>query len=337
MIIKPVYHVFFFCAITSSVCSQVILEGKVVDQDSKQPIPFANIGIAKANVGTVSNQDGSFLLRIPAHHAQDSITFSSLGFRRVTLFIPSLEKPRELIVQLEEKPRLLREVYVIGKKTKARTFSLGNTSMKGGTMEPDTLYAGRSVALLIENQDPQPDQEFPLYLQSARIRILRSNLSLTRFRLRVNEMDEQTGLPGNDLLQRSVVVESDLKSGWLEFDLSDQSLVMTKPFFITFEQLTTREDRTAIVNGYHQFMKVHPDWVRYDTVVFEGKKEVVQVFERKGIDLPGTYIAVAPVWQAFTCYVRETSLGEWKKVRGIVTATATMSTQPSAKKKVTEP
>lgn len=333
MSLKIFFRVFILSTITSNVYSQIILKGRILDEHSKQPIPFANIGIFKANVGTVSNPDGSFSLRVPASHLQDSITFSSLGFKRVDLFIPSLQKTEDLVIELTEKPQLLREVYVVGKKVKAKTFSLGNTSWKGGVMETDTLYSGQSIALLIENKAPKPEQEFPLYIKSARIRILRSNLALTRFRLRVNEMDEQTGLPGNDLLQQSLIVESKLRSGWLEFDLSSQALVVTKPFFITFEQLTTREDRTAIVNGYHRFMKVHPSLVRYDTVMFEGKKQVVQVFKRKGIDLPGTYISIAPLWQKFSCYVRETSLGEWKKVRGIVTATATLSTRPPGKGK----
>jgi hypothetical protein len=124
-----------------------------------------------------------------------------------------------------------------------------------------------------------------------------------------------------------------MRNGWLDLDLSGLNFVAQNPFYLTFEQLTTKEDRTAIVNGYRNFIKEHPDRVKYDTVVFEGKKVVRQVFKRGGIDIPGTFIAISPSWERFTCYVRETSFGEWKKVRGIVTATVTLSTQAVANKK----
>ncbi len=330
MVNKVAQSILLFFIVQTSL-SQIIVAGKVLDKVSLEPIPFANIGIFKANIGTVSNPDGSFSLRVPENHRQDSITFSSLGFERKTISIQALPHSNEVIVYLAEKPTLLSEVSVHDRKVKPKTFSLGNTNMRGGTMETDTLYSGRSVALLIENKDPQPDHEFPLYLLSARLRILRSNLKVTRFRLRINEVDPPTGMPGNDMLEKSVIVESTLKSGWIESDLSSFAIVVSKPFFITFEQLTTKEDRTNIINGYRGFMELYPNRVRYDTVVFEGKKQVAQVFEKGGIDLPGTYIAIAPVWQNYTCYVRDVSFGEWKKVRGVVTATATLSTQAVAK------
>jgi len=61
------------------------------------------------------------------------------------------------------------------------------------------------------------------------------------------------------------------------------------------------------------------------------------VFKRGGIDLPGTFIAVSHSWQKFTSYVRETSFGEWKKVRGIPTATVTLSNQMIASKREIPP
>jgi hypothetical protein len=103
-------------------------------------------------------------------------------------------------------------------------------------------------------------------------------LKSIRFRVRINDVDAKTGTPGNDILQSSVIVESMIRKGWIEFDLSAFNLVVSRPFFVTFEQLTTTEDRAAITNGYQKFMREHPDRVKYDTVVFEGKKEVRELF-----------------------------------------------------------
>ncbi|GHN03009.1 hypothetical protein WSM22_44980 [Cytophagales bacterium WSM2-2] len=312
---------------------QITIEGKVIGQKSKQPIPFANIGIFKSNIGTLSNEDGSFSFRIPETLQNDSVTFSSLGFEKKTLAVKAFSNSSvPVTVSLPEKAVLLNEVSVSEKREKAMTFQLGNTAVSGGVLQTDTAYAGRSVALLIDNKNPKTGREFPLYLGSAGLRILRKNLGGFRFRIRINDVDEKTGLPGNDLLQQSVIVESTMRSGWLEFDLSSLNMIVSKPFFITFEQLTTKEDRIAIINGYNKYMREHPDRVKYDTIIIDGKKTVRQVFKKGGIDIPGTFIGTAPLEKKFTCYVREVSFGEWEKVRGIVAGTVILSTQPVKKK-----
>lgn len=312
---------------------QVLIEGRVVDQKSKQPIPFTNIGIFKSNIGTLSNEDGSFTLSVPKELANDSVTFSSLGFEMKLVPLRSFLTSPNATIFLTEKPFLLKEVSVKAKKIKAMTFQLGNTIIKGGNLQEDTTYAGRAIALLIDNKNPKPDGEFPLYLAKARLHILRNNLKSCRFRVRINEVDEKTGLPGSDLLQKSVIVESSRKSGWLEFDLSSLNMIVSQPFFVTFEQLTTKDDRVAIASGYRKFIAQYPDRVKYDTVLFEGKKEVRHTISKGGIDLPGTIIGVSPLWEKFTCYVSPVSLGEWIKVRSVVAATVIVSTHPASAKK----
>lgn len=312
--------------------SQIIIEGKVLNQKSKEPIPFTNIGIFKSNIGTLSNEDGSFSLTVPEKLINDSVTFSSLGFEMKSIAVRSFLTSRNATIFLMEKPSLLKEVSVKAKRMKAKTFQLGNAIIKGGNLQEDTTFAGRSIALLIENKNPKRGGEFPLYLEKASLHILRNNLKSCRFRVRINEVDEKTGLPGSDLLQKSLIVESTKKSGWLEFDLSSLNMIVSKSFFVTFEQLTTKDDRVAIASGYRKFISDYPDRVKYDTVLFEGKKEVRHIISKGGIDLPGTIIGVSPLWEKFTCYVSPVSLGEWVKVRSVVAATVTVSTQSASGK-----
>jgi hypothetical protein len=321
------------CILQSSF-GQVLIEGKVLDQKSKRPIPFANIGIVKSNIGTLSNEDGSFSLQITDKLLSDSVAFSSLGYEGKSMPVRSLMASPNAVVYLTEKAVLLSEVTVTQKRVKALRFRLGNTSMRGGTMQADTTYAGRSIALLIENKDAKPDRAFPLYLEGARLHILRNNLKSIRFRVRINDLDEKTGQPGKDMLEQNLIVESTMRSGWLEFDFSSLNVIVSKPFFVTFEQLTTKSDRVTIANGYKKFIQEHPDRVQTDTVLIDGKKEVHQVFKKGGIDLPGTFIGIGRsdfVKISFKSFVRETSFAEWKKVRGIVTASVELSTQRGSK------
>ncbi|HEY0740950.1 MAG TPA: hypothetical protein VGD40_05780 [Chryseosolibacter sp.] len=217
-------------------------------------------------------------------------------------------------------------------REKNKTFELGNDSFNGGVLETDTAYAGGSTALLIANEgaDRDKDLEFPLYVQSARLRILKNNLSTMKFRVKLNEVDTASGRPGADILTSSVIVESAARKGWLEFDLSSYNIIVSGPFFVTFEQILNVEDRTAIADGYRDFMRRHPENLRIDTVEFDGGKEIRKTMTGSAIDLPGTFISIRKSekhGKDRTCYVRETSFGEWTKVSGIVTATVTLSNQ----------
>lgn len=313
--------------------SQIVVAGKVLNRDTHKPIAFANIGIIGSGVGSISNEDGSFSLPIPAKNLNDSLTFSAIGFGKkkvpINYFLGSPEK----LVLLNEKAYTLNEVLVYEAKEKNKIFEVGNRSHVGGVLETDTLYSGRSIALLI-NPKSKKELQFPVYIQKASLRILRNNLPSFRFRIRLNRIDSVTGAPGEDILKKSIIVTSSKRSGWIDFDLSALHQLIDSPFFITFEQLVDRDDRTKIADGYREYIQKYPDKLKIDTVLFEGKKEVVKTL-RGGIDLPGTFIAISKSDQ-HTSYERQTSFDDWKKVRGIVTAYATLSNQPLARNTPTD-
>jgi len=313
---------------------QQTLKGKILNGTTQEPIQYANIGLKKYNVGTISNQDGSFSLHIPANLLGDTLIVSSIGFGNKIISINYLLQRKTIVIYLTEKIVTLSPVIVSSKKEKPNFFELGNPDFKGGVLQTDTLYAGRSTSLLIDIREANGKKEttFPAYVEKARLRIFRNNLRSFKFRVRLNEVDSLTGHPGQDLLTKSIVMTSSIRNGWLEFDLSDLNLEIDKPFFVTFEQLLDLTDRTLIADDYNKFLSKHPNKVKLDTIEVNGRKEVRKIFKGNGIDLAGTFIGIAiskSASEQHICYVRETSFGEWKKVRGIVTATVTLSTYPT--------
>jgi CubicO group peptidase (beta-lactamase class C family) len=317
--------------------SQITVKGKVVSQTDQKPIAYVNVGIVNTGFGTISNEDGSFSLQVPQLNLKDTLRFSGIGYGKRSIPIQSF-LTKDVIVYLKEQVTQLNEVTVTSKKEKNKTFELGNRKSRGGTLETDTIYAGSATALLIENKNPvQKGFSFPVYLQSASIRIFRNNLPAFKMRVRLYSVDKITKSPDEDLLKKSVVVESTMRNGWLTFDLSEFQYLIKEPFFIAFEQILTKTDRAQVAKGYQDFIKKHPDRLRIDTVVFEGKKQVRQRIGMSGIDLPGTFIGIAPGEAAsklYSCFTRNTSFDNWEKVRGTLAATVTVSNQPPASQAV---
>lgn len=310
--------------------AQKIIEGQVLDQSSNFPIAFANIGIQNTRYGTVSEEDGSFSLEVPEGYLKDTISFSAIGFssRRVPILFFQNDKPSVL---LKERLNNLDEIVVKGKREKNQTFELGNMQMRGGLLEADTTYSGTSYALLIENTGPKPekDLQFPIYLDIAELRILRSNLPSFKIRLRILEQDPITGLPGADLMRKSLVQESDMRNGWMSFDLSDQEILIEKPFFVVFEPIISKQDKANIAQGYENYIERYPNKLVADTVMIDGEEKIT--FDLKGgIDLPGTFVAMTTTPKAlekYKSYSRESSFAEWERQAEIITARVTLTNQ----------
>lgn len=58
-----------------------MVTGSIRESVSGNPLPFTTIGIYRKGVGTISNYDGNFSLKITSAFLDDSITISCLGFK----------------------------------------------------------------------------------------------------------------------------------------------------------------------------------------------------------------------------------------------------------------
>jgi len=61
--------------------AQGLINGTVRDQETKQPLAFATIGLKGISFGTISNSQGEFTLRIPKNLIDSIIVVSYLGYK----------------------------------------------------------------------------------------------------------------------------------------------------------------------------------------------------------------------------------------------------------------
>ncbi|RYY62985.1 MAG: hypothetical protein EOO05_00690 [Chitinophagaceae bacterium] len=311
--------------------AQQVIHGKIQSRKDRLPIAFASIGLKNFAAGTISETDGSFALVIPAGASGDTLLVTSLGYTSRAVPLRQIQENKQLELLLDGKIKTLRTAFVSTSKRKPVRKTLGNHDVTGGEYEPDTVYSGRSIALLVDSMAVSGKMKYPLYVGQAKLKILRNNLARCRFRIRIYDVDPLSGMPGKDLLQQDIIVESDRRRGWLAFDLSSIDLSVEGPFYLCFEQLLNLADRTAVADGYRQFLQRYPDRLRIDTVMVNGKQEISQRLLRGGIDLPGTFVAVSaakPARAAHRTVTRETSFAEWKPSGSILTATVELAEAP---------
>lgn len=93
-----------------------VLRGRVLDADTHQPVPNAQVGIADNRLGTSTNTDGRFVLRVPAAYQGTALEVALLGYQRYRQALPPLPGP-ELVINLKISPANLGNVVVTASAT----------------------------------------------------------------------------------------------------------------------------------------------------------------------------------------------------------------------------
>ncbi len=70
--------------------AQNYIQGKIVDEKG-EPVPYVNIGIENTYIGTISEMNGGFELKIPEKFITEVIRFSSIGYKKILIPIKGFE------------------------------------------------------------------------------------------------------------------------------------------------------------------------------------------------------------------------------------------------------
>jgi len=71
--------------------------GTVVDIVSGDVLVFASLEVKNTNISTVTNNDGDFLLKVPANMENASIVISFLGYKQMTVLLSDLNKTKNTL------------------------------------------------------------------------------------------------------------------------------------------------------------------------------------------------------------------------------------------------
>ena len=99
----------FLC---SSATAQRVLEGRVLNAETEEPLAFASISVVGKRYGTVSNADGFFTFRLPAGIKNDTLMCSYIGFDTYRQVLTAVPEDEELIIRLAPTSLVLEEVVI---------------------------------------------------------------------------------------------------------------------------------------------------------------------------------------------------------------------------------
>ena len=217
-----------FLLLLTSISLSAQVKGVVLDSISGKPIAYTNIWVENENIGTTSEENGTFSLDIKE---EKNIIFSALGYETKTLKSTEIAK-----VSLVQKVYELEEVILeMPKQTKE--IEIGN-SIKRFYL-PESQKIPWIFAKKFNLDDENPDVKFVKDL----IFYTYSEVEYGKFRARVYDIKDN-GLPGEDLIYDEIIVNVKRGKKKTIVNVSKYNIQIPKEGIIVgFESLIIEENK----------------------------------------------------------------------------------------------
>lgn len=95
------------------------ISGEIADSKTKEKLPFASISILNNPLGTISNNDGQFEIKIPKEYQDSILVISSLGYSKILVDLDTLKQNN---LHLEMVPVVIRLGEVVVSSVNPQTL-----------------------------------------------------------------------------------------------------------------------------------------------------------------------------------------------------------------------
>ena len=226
---KTPLFLFPFLLSFTALNAQHILQGRIIDAFTKEPLPFVNIGVLKKELGTVSNEDGFFFLEVPDLFAKETLRFSMIGFDERDFQVADLEAillSNNTLV-LAEQTTFLEEVVLTAEKKWDTRVSGNSTTSKLLITGFTSNQLGNEIALFVKVK------KTPAYIDGIQFSVVENIYPEVRFRVNVYSSDYR--FPDENIMKENIFVTLKQSEGLISVDLKEYDILVDDDVFISLE------------------------------------------------------------------------------------------------------
>jgi len=226
---KTFLFLFAFLLCIPVLNAQYILQGRIIDALTKEPLPFVNVGVLKKELGTVSNEDGFFFLEVPDVFAKETLRFSMIGFDERDFQVADLEAillSNNTLV-LAEQTTFLEEVVLTAEKKWDTRVSGNATTSKLLITGFTSNQLGNEIALFVKVK------KTPAYIEGIQFSVVENIYPEVRFR--VNVYSSEYRFPDGNILKENIFVTLKQSEGIISVDLKEYDILVDDDVFISLE------------------------------------------------------------------------------------------------------
>lgn len=226
MTIKNVYFTTAFLLLTLSLTAQI--KGVLKDSISGTAISYATISIENESLGTTSDEDGTFIINDADKNK--NLIISVLGYETKKIKAYKAEK-----VFLKRQNIALNEVVIVNKK-ETKQIEIGQIE--------NPIYQA------FENTPRIEAKFFPYNISYKKTKFIKkvsvftdSKIDVATIKIHFYEVNEN-GLPGNELIDKNLIVTVKKGQNKTYFDVSDYNITIPKNgLFVGIERLIIEKNK----------------------------------------------------------------------------------------------
>ena len=226
---KTSLFLFVFLLSFTALNAQHIVQGRIIDAFTKEPLPFVNIGVLKKELGTVSNEEGFFFLEVPDLFAKETLRFSMIGFDERDFQVADLEAillSNNTLV-LAEQTTFLEEVVLTAEKKWDTRVSGNSTTSKLLITGFTSNQLGNEIALFVKVK------KTPAYIEGIQFSVVENIYPEVRFRVNVYSSDYR--FPDENILKENIFITLKQSEGLISVDLKEYDILVDDDVFISLE------------------------------------------------------------------------------------------------------
>lgn len=115
------------------------LSGKILEKKKENPIRYASVSVYNKPIGTITNNDGDFLLKLHPRHINDTLVVSSMGYGQIKM--PARQLLDNDIILMEPVSIRIREVKVTSTTPEKLLENIRANIVKNYTAWPKLMSA----------------------------------------------------------------------------------------------------------------------------------------------------------------------------------------------------
>ena len=207
--------------------------GNIIDQSTKEVIPFVNIGILNKTIGTVSNLNGKFSITFDKTIKNtDTIRISMIGYATRDFLIKDFTKKMTdaSAITLKSINYELSEITVIPRDYVEK--KVGNFKRRENmTVGFENHLMGHEMGILMKIKNK------PTFVEKVYLNIISCTYDTIFYRMNIYEYDKKTRKPIKNVLQQPIYLNYTKEeiAETIEVDLSHLNIYVEDDFVVTLE------------------------------------------------------------------------------------------------------
>lgn len=216
------------------ICTQAQISGRLLDSETHEPIPYAQITVAHPKTQIYTTENGHFSFTQLDKNTSYVLHIDALGYFNKEMNSSELNHQQDIYLDLNEE--VLPELYIIPENAKTRIRTYGQT--REGSER--TLVGGCSPEYLESLADEQTNDKFKsgeygiLFRNKGLSKILSAHLHLHKNYLKkalikIQLYEVIDGKPSNPIVHEPIIFNiNDKQTGWFKINLENQNIYINK-------------------------------------------------------------------------------------------------------------